>query len=298
MDSPYPLERSVPAPSSQLSSVARSFVSLGLGNYIDSSRFISKNPTILAKSEIDALIAEALIAEKAGQSSRSQTCVHQALLLRECAKLGSKNIDSFFRALSAKDRRAKERFVKDVKKVYSAIQQPAGKASQQNQGLSSGAPAQKLPMVSHPIESTIPQNSYSTTQESEEPAHPQAPVAQGRDGRLYYTDAEGIVLRPASTRNYPDLHRSRSDPIAAGGKIWALSSKDLSRDVTNPTGDRQDNRHAATATESFNRPTVSSPAGPLPTLHEHRKLETTSIKGDSGMVEKLDHREYFPEASC
>jgi hypothetical protein len=199
MDSPYPLERSVLASSSQLSSFARSFASLGF-NYTDSSHFISENPAILTKSEVDALIVEALVAEKAGQSDMSQIYVHQALLLRKCAELGPKDINSFFQALSAKDGRAKESFIKDVKKVYSAIQRQAEKDSPQNQAHSSEAPTRKLPVVSHPIEAT-------------------------------------------------------------------------------------------TATESFHRPTVSTPPGPLPTLHEHRKLEPTSITGGSGMEERLDHRE-------
>jgi hypothetical protein len=178
--------------------------------------------------------------------------------------------------------------------VYNAIQRQAEKASQQNQGLSSEAPAQKLPRASHPIGSTIPQNSYSSTQESEEPAHPQAPVARGRNRRLSYSDAQGNFLHPASIRPDPDPHRAQSDPTEPGGKMWALPGQDLSRDVTNPMGDHRDNRHAPTTTESFPRPTVSSPLRPLPTLHEHRQLAATSFTGDSELVDKLDHREYFP----
>ena len=294
MESPYPLERSVLAPSSQLSSLARSFASLGF-NYTDSSHFISENPTILKKSEIDALITEALIAERAGQSGRSQIYVHQALLLRTCAELDSKNINSFFQALSAEDSSAKESFIKDVKRVYSAIQRKAEKASPQNQGLGSEAPTQKLPMVLSPIDSTIPQNSYSSAQVSQELAHSQTPAARGRNGRLSHTDAEDNLLPPASIRPDPDPHLPKADPIAPGRKTWALSSQGLSRDAANLMGDRGGNGPATTVTGSFNRPTVSTPPRSLPTLHEGLQLKTTSITGGSGMVERLDHREYFPK---
>ena len=57
-------ERALPAPLSQLGSLARDFVSIELGKYLESVDFISDNPSILAKYEINALIAEALTAEK------------------------------------------------------------------------------------------------------------------------------------------------------------------------------------------------------------------------------------------
>jgi hypothetical protein len=118
-------ERSIPSQPSQLSALARSFVDLGLGNYIDSSQFIADNPSILAKGEIDALVAEALVAEKAGQPTRAQTYIHQAMLLRQCKEVGPNKISSFFRDLTARDGRTKDSFVKDVIKVYSSIKQQA-----------------------------------------------------------------------------------------------------------------------------------------------------------------------------
>jgi len=57
--------RSLPAPLSQLSSLARDFVSIELSKYLESEDFISDNSSILAQNEINALIAEALTAEKA-----------------------------------------------------------------------------------------------------------------------------------------------------------------------------------------------------------------------------------------
>ena len=129
----------LPAPLSQLSPLTRDFVSIGLGKYLESKDFISDNPSILAQKEIDALIAEASAAEKAGQPSRSQTCIHQALLLRKCAEVGLDNFGPLFRNLTARDSKTRENFLKDVKKVHLSIQGRAVRAPPQNQEPPSGS---------------------------------------------------------------------------------------------------------------------------------------------------------------
>jgi hypothetical protein len=164
IDSADRLERALPAPLSQLSPLARDLVDIGLGKYLESLDFISDNPSILAQNEIDALIAEALAAEKASQSARSQTCVHQALLLKECIGIGRDNIDPFFRSLAARDSKTKEGFVKDVKKVYLSIQERAAKALLQNREPTSGPPGQRLPLISQPANRPVSQNPSTHTQ--------------------------------------------------------------------------------------------------------------------------------------
>jgi hypothetical protein len=275
-----------------LSDLARSFVDLGLGNYIGSSDFIADYPSILAKSEIDALIAEASVAERAKQSTRAQTCIHQALLLRKCNEVGSKKIGSFFRDLIAKDGRMKDSFVKDVKKVYISLQHQAGRTSEQRHGPSPESERRESPVVLQPIERTISDNSYASTQDSDERPQSQTPVARGRDGKLYYTDVEGNLLYPASRRHDPERHRSQSDPIEPSGDLPAVSADTPSRNGAYAMGNRRDDRHATSRTGSFHRPAGSGPPEPLPTLPEHRKYESTRIGATAGSVEKLDDREY------
>jgi hypothetical protein len=188
-------ERTLPAPLSQLSPLARDLVDIGLGKYRESMDFISDNPSILAQSEIDALIAEALTAEKASQSTRSQTCVHQALLLKECIEVGRDNIDSFFRNLAARDSKTKESFIKDVKKVYLSIQERATRAPIQNQEPTSEPQGRRLPLISQPASPSMSQNPSTYAQEPKEPT-------QSPDGRFYYTDPEGNLLRPASSQRH------------------------------------------------------------------------------------------------
>jgi Cdc37 Hsp90 binding domain len=292
VDSTDLLERSILAQPSQLSALARRFVDLGLGNYIGSSRFIADNPSILAKSEIDALIAEASVAQRAGQLNRAQTCIHQALLLRQCKEVGSRQIGSFFQDLIAKDGRAKDSFVKDVKKVYISIQQQAGKTSDPRHGPSPGSERREPPVVLQPIEQTISDNSYAPTQDSDESPQSQTPVARGQDGKLYYTDAQGNLLHPASRRHDPERHRSQSDPIEPSGELPAVSTETSSLNGAYAMRNRRDDRHRTSRTGSFHRPTPSGPPAPLPTVPEHRKYESTKIKGTAGSVEKLDEREY------
>jgi hypothetical protein len=153
----------------QLSSLAHAFVSIGLGNYTASFEFISDHPSIVAKGEIDALITEALAAERAGQSAKAQTYIHQALLLRKCNEVGTHNISSFFRNLNAKDGGTKESFVCDVKMAYTSIQDLGPRTPQQRRGPASEFQGRGL-HVSSPSELSVssrrPSYSQRTLQES------------------------------------------------------------------------------------------------------------------------------------
>jgi hypothetical protein len=199
-------ERALPAPLSQLSPLARDLVDIGLGKYRESMDFISDNPSILAQSEIDALIAEALTAEKASQPTRSQTCVYQALLLKECIKAGRDNIGPFFRNLAARDSKTKESFVKDVRKVYISIQERAARVPPQNQEPTSGPQGRRLPLISQPANESVSQNPSTHTQGPKEPTQRHTPVTQAPDERLYYTDPEGNLLRPAGSQRHDREH--------------------------------------------------------------------------------------------
>jgi hypothetical protein len=275
-------ERTLPAPLSQLSPLARDLVDIGFGKYRESMDFISDNPSILAQNEIDALIAEALTAEKASQSTRSQTCVHQALLLKECIEAGRDNIGPFFRNLTARDSKTKESFVKDVKKVYISIQERAARVPPQNQEPTSGPQGRRLPLVSQPANESVSQNPSTHTQGPKEPTQRQT---QGPDGRLYYTDPAGNLLRPASSQRHDrERHRSQSDPNESAGKMAMLSIEEGFQNAPD-TADRRGDQ---------GRPPgriVSSPPGLLPTVHEDRMTDNRRIVGTSGTEEKLDHRE-------
>ena len=205
-------QRAAPARSSQLSSLAHSFASLGLGSNSASAHFISKNPGILAKSEMDALIAEASIAEKAGESMKAQTCIYQALLLRECLKFPD-HIGSFFSKLTAKDGRARDAFVEDVKKVYAEIREQIERTTQRNPGNTSEFYDRKGPVISQSAERTNLRDVSVDDQIPLATTQSQTPAARGPDGRLFYADQQSNLLRPASRRHDSDHHRSFRGPV-------------------------------------------------------------------------------------
>jgi hypothetical protein len=310
----------------QLSSLARSFASLGLGEYSKLSHFISDNPNIIAKSEIDALIAYASFlisnassAEKAEQLAMARTCIHQALLLKACKDAGPDGINSFFQDLAAKNGRAKDALMKDVQKVYGSIQEQGVRTGQQSQGPDSEPRDRKPPVVLQTTERTVSQNPYAPIPRPPEATQSQTPVIRDREGRPSYTNNQGNVLRPASSRHDPNYHQPVSEQAETTEKMASVSIGKESQsgargDGRNAPGrashrtsfssppqplptfpehgrleDRGDGRNAPG--RASHRTSLSGPPEPLPTLHEHGRLEYTKIGGTEGSVEKLDLRE-------
>jgi hypothetical protein len=290
---PRPLE-SIQKP--QLSSLARSFASLGLGEYSKSSHFISDNPNIIAKSEIDALIANASFlisnassAEKAEQSAMARTCIHQALLLKACKDASANGISSFFQDLTARDGRAKDALMKNIQRVYESIQEQGMHTGQQSLRPDSEPRDRKPPVVLQTTERTGYQNPYARTPRPPETTKSQTPVIRDREGRPFYTDNQGNVLRPASSRHDPDCHRPVSEPAEITENMASVSIRKEPQSGTGLVEDWGDGRNAPG--RAFRRTSVSGPPEPLPPLPEHGRLEYTKIEGTAGNVEKLDHRE-------
>jgi hypothetical protein len=204
----------LPSQSSRLSTLARRFVELGPDRYSESARFISKNPKLIARSEIDALVVEASIAERAGRSTMARTCIHQALLLRECQNLTPRDFDEFIRKLE-RDSKAKDVFARDVGTVYSTIQEKATTSLPHGQTTASAAHGQKKPIISQATDYTDPQGHSIYTRSLPEPPKAQTQVFRDRDDRSYHTDDQGRVLRPASSHHDPDRHRSIINPDQA-----------------------------------------------------------------------------------
>jgi hypothetical protein len=169
------------------------------------SRFISDNPSIVAKSEIDALIVNASFAEKARQSTTAQTCIHQALLLRACKDAGPNGISSFFQGLAAREGRAKDALMKDVQNVYELIQEQAIRTGQQSQRPDSESRDRRLPVVIQTTERTVSQNPYVSTLRPLETTQSQTPVIRDREGRLFLYRQPGklVTAREQSPRSGP-----------------------------------------------------------------------------------------------
>jgi hypothetical protein len=279
--------RAPPAQPSQLSSLAHKFVGLGLGRNSESAHFISENPGILAKSEIDALMAEASIAEKAGQPNRAQTCIYQALLLRECIK--SNSIGSFFDKLTAKDRKARDAFANDVMKVHSAIQKQAGRTTQQNPGSTSEFYGRKVPVPSQAGERTNTRNVSVNDQIPLVTTLSQTPVARDLDRRLLYTDQHGNSLRPASRRRDSDHYRSFSDSVEMTEGMAAVSIREGTQRGNNAVSDRG---NAPGRAGSIHHSATCDPTKGWPALHKHQQPGSNRPGGNERSAEKLDERKF------
>jgi len=72
------------------------FSKLPIGNYQQSFNFIQAHRSVVVEGAIDALFLAAYEAEGRGESRYSNQCVHQALLLQYCEKLGKDGVRLFF----------------------------------------------------------------------------------------------------------------------------------------------------------------------------------------------------------
>jgi hypothetical protein len=204
--------QTLPAQSPGLSKLARRFVDLGLGRYSEYANFISDNPEIVAQSEINALVAEALIAEKAGQSTMAQTCIHQAKFLRECENLGLREIYNFTRKLEARDGKARDTFVRDVKDSYISIREQAKQSLQQDRTVASEPYGRKGPIISQATDITKLQEPSRYSQSPPRTTQAQTQVARDREGGRVYIDDQGRALRPGTIRHDSAGRRSVINP--------------------------------------------------------------------------------------
>jgi cell division cycle protein 37 len=101
--------------------LGKSFAQIKLGDYRTCLEFISKNPSIVAERETDGLLVEAFHAQMDGKDTYARQCVHQALLLQYCNKLGRDGIGLFFKRITTKDHQAGKVFTDDVNSTYHRI---------------------------------------------------------------------------------------------------------------------------------------------------------------------------------
>lgn len=225
----------VPGQSSRLTSLARRFVDLGLGRYSEYARFISEHPTIVAQSEIDALVTEALIAEKAGESGMAQKCIHQAMLLQECKNLGQRETMDFIRKLGVRGDKAIVTFVEEVKRAYSSIQEKATRGLQQDRALPSDPYRGKVPISYQATDNTNPQDPSAYSPSQPRTMQAQTQVSRDRDVRPVYSANQGRIVQPATSRNDRDVRRVyRDDQGRTVQPATGRSDPDRRRSVIGP----------------------------------------------------------------
>jgi hypothetical protein len=101
-----------------LSSLARHFLEVHVGDWDGCLRFIRRNKRIVSEPEIQAFLAHASKSQRAGEESVAHTCIHHALLLRKWDQLGENGGEDFLNRLIEGNRQDRESFLDDVKKEY------------------------------------------------------------------------------------------------------------------------------------------------------------------------------------
>ena len=113
------------------SPTARQFANIKVGEYRDSSNFLSAHPEILTEKETDGLLVLAFDAQLEGREDYARQCVHQALLLQYCRALGRDGVALFFKRVTTKGHQAQDVFFKDVQDTYGKIKNRAAEINAQ-----------------------------------------------------------------------------------------------------------------------------------------------------------------------
>ena len=139
-----------------------------------------ENPRILALSEIDNLLSEAVYAQRAGKESLAQKYVYYAVLLQKCSKCRPEALEPLFQRLATRGETAKDLFA-DVTKAYNTIKSQPPALHPRGQGRQviqepkqseviphqSMDPVNKLPTRPQPVPATArqePQRAYHETE--------------------------------------------------------------------------------------------------------------------------------------
>ena len=88
---------------SGLSDLGERFVRIAAGNFPECGDFLDRHPSILGV-DFNSFVAEAIAAQKSGNTSRARSCVQQSIILRKGRNLRGPQLNTFIADLFAKDR--------------------------------------------------------------------------------------------------------------------------------------------------------------------------------------------------
>lgn len=112
--------------------LGKKFAQIKISDYRASLQFISEHPSIVAERETDGLLVEAFNAQMDGRDAYAHQCVHHALLLQYCGKLGRDGIGFIFKRITTKDHQAGQVFMDDVNSTYRRIKTRAAELQKES----------------------------------------------------------------------------------------------------------------------------------------------------------------------
>ncbi|KAL2358889.1 Hsp90 co-chaperone Cdc37 [Cryomyces antarcticus] len=105
--------------------LGKAFAKIKVGDYRASLQYIFEHPTVIAQRETDGLLIEALHSQMAGRDDYARQCVHQALLIQYCQKLGRDGVGLFFKRVTTPGHQAHTLFLDDFRTTYARIRSSA-----------------------------------------------------------------------------------------------------------------------------------------------------------------------------
>lgn len=105
-----------------LSTSARKFANIPMGDFEASYRFIQSDPSVLSESTHDALLLEAFSAERRGEKDLAKRCVYQSLLVNYCRELGRDGVALFFQRMIQKNPKSLKMFADDFNRTYNHVE--------------------------------------------------------------------------------------------------------------------------------------------------------------------------------
>lgn len=111
-----PVDEDIP----DLSPAGRQFIDTPIDKWEKLFACISNHPELLSPKIVDSILMEAFNAAGKDDSSRVMRCVHQALILQYCAKLGSDGVNLFFKRMNSNSQGRKV-FLDDVQGTFERI---------------------------------------------------------------------------------------------------------------------------------------------------------------------------------
>ncbi|KAG8891784.1 hsp90 co-chaperone Cdc37 [Tulasnella sp. 403] len=115
-----------------LSATMLEFSKIPLGQFERSYKFIQHHPReIMFPGAYDQMVIAGFRAAVKGEKKYAKKCVHQALIIQYCEKLGRDGVKLFFQRMFSGDPRAKAVFDHDMEQTYGLMLQRAEKAAKE-----------------------------------------------------------------------------------------------------------------------------------------------------------------------
>jgi hypothetical protein len=248
--------------------------------------------------EIGTLLTEAESAEATGQSGLAQTCVHHAVLLRECQKRDDRDLKVYFRDLQESSSSTRRNLIEDVKTVHQAIKSkivlPNRSVNPQRPTAGNRRPSVTAPPTGreegHGSSSRDPLSGgarWGSRDDHRPPSDRSTSQRRGENRDAASRERSSITDLSKVTGEMQIGNTSRVDAVSRSDPSQADPSYD-----SNYRSRDSELRHTESRSGGQSLGILEYPPLPLPTLYEGKASRRYEIEGTPGDEESLDRSTY------